>query len=197
MPFRRACPRRRSPTSNPSSRALSKTRLTLRRSRPLGKGLRWKATSRATSRRRRSRAWRPRSRRRRRKWCRCSIPSRPNGIGNTSSTTGGASCSARLRPRSPARTLPPGTCRACLRRLISSSKRPSPRTRFSKPHPSAPGMACCKRGPCRTVTGPRSTISLRTRPCSFTPRASRPPPNPRMPSSYPPTARSSTRRRSS
>ena len=95
----------------------------------------------------------------------------------------------RHRPPSRARTSPPGTCPACLRRLTSSSRRPSRRRRFSKPRPSAPGMTCCKRAPCRTVTGPRSTISSPTRRCSSTPPASRRRPNRKMPSSCPRTAR--------
>ena len=80
----------------------------------------------------------------------------------------------RHRRSSRARISPPGTCRACSPRSTSSSKRPSRPRRSSRPRPSAPGTTCCKRAPCRTATGPRSTISSPTRRWSSTPPASRP-----------------------
>ena len=67
-------------------------------SRPSAARSPWKAPSRATSRKKRSSAWMPRSPRPPPRCSPCWRSSRPTGTGSISSTTAGGSCSAR-RPR--------------------------------------------------------------------------------------------------
>ena len=66
-------------------------------SRPSAARSPWKAPSRATSRKRKSSAWTPRSPRPPPRCSPCWRSSRPTGTGSTSSTTAGGSCSARPR----------------------------------------------------------------------------------------------------
>ena len=101
-PCSRACRRRPSSVCSRSSTGRWPKRTTPWPSRPSAARSPWKAPSRATSRKKKSSAWRPRSPRPPPRCSPCWRSSRPTGTGNTSSTTAGGSCSARPRPAAPA-----------------------------------------------------------------------------------------------
>ena len=202
-PCSRACRRRPSSVCSRSSRARWPKRTTPWPSRPSAARSPWKAPSRATSRKKKSPALRPRSPRPPPRCSPCWRSSRPTGTGNTSSTTATGSCSARpRRPGHPvlrvgARISPPGTCPGSSPRSTSTFKRPWPPRSNSRRSRSNPSANCSTRAPCPTAIGPRSTTSWPTRPWSSTTRANRRQPRPKTPSSYRPTAPSSGRPRSS
>ena len=197
-PCRRACRRRPSSSFSRSSTAPRPKRTTPWPSRPSAARSPWKARSRATSRKRRSPAWTPRSPRPRPRCSPCWRSSRPTGTGSTSSTTAGGSCSARPREAAPGKDFTTWdlprlfaeidkhfqkalAAEEQLKKIpVAGLRRPAGQGHHAR---QLPAHALRLRGP----PGP-GVLQL---------RASRRRPRPKTPSSFRPTAPSSGRWRSS